>query len=305
MQSLSRYFTTTVMENSRSMLDHQKVVTANRALVEEKLTKIIKDGPENLQFIVDFDYTMSRAHKNGAPVDCSWGVFENFDKVPASYHAKVQTLKNKYFPIELDLSIEIEKKIPIMIEWYREANRALADSKVKKDWFPEMVAASNCELRDDTDLMMNLLAENKIPVLVLSAGLGDLIREIMTHYKVLHENTILVSNFLEFDSSETVVGLKNKDNMIHMFNKSESSLSDAQVDEVKQRKNVVILGDSLGDLQMADGVENPSVLLTVGFLNKNKDENLPKYQDAFDVVLVDDQTMDFPNSFLKDMLANL
>jgi len=301
LSGFSRFFSTT-MEKSRVILDECRVVTANRTSVEEKINKIISDGPENLQFIVDFDYTMSRAHKNGVPVDCSWGVFENFDKLPSTYHSKVKTIRDKYYPVEIDLSIKIEDKIPLMVEWYQEANNLLAESQVKKDWFPEMVAASNCELRDDTDLMLKLLADNNIPVLVLSAGLGDLIKEIMIYNEVFHNNTILVSNFLEFDSSGTVVGLENKDNMIHMFNKSERSLSGAKADHVKQRKNVIILGDSLGDLKMADGVENPNVLLTLGFLNKNKDENLVKYKEAFDVVLVDDQTMDFPNFILSDML---
>lgn len=290
------------MDRSRSLLEDTRVEAANRGSVEDKISRIIADGPENLQFIVDFDYTMSRAHKNGESVDCSWGVFENFSKLPSSYHDKVRSLRDKYYPVEIDLSIKIEDKIPIMVEWYVEANKALAESQVMREWFPEMVVQSNCELRDDTDVMLKLLAEHKVPVLVLSAGLGDLIHEIMSHFKVLHDNTILVSNFLEFDETGKVVGLKNKDNLIHMYNKKESSLSGVKGEAVKGRKNVIILGDSLGDLQMAEGVQDPNVLLTLGFLNKNKDDNLKKYKDAFDVVLVDDQTMDFPNSILLDML---
>ena len=137
-----------------------------------------------------------------------------------------------------------------------------------------MVAESNCELRDDTTLLLNRLNEGKIPVLVLSAGLGDLIREIMTHNGVLHENTSLVSNFLEYDVEGKVVGLKESEELIHMYNKSESILKRSQGDNFDGRKNVVLLGDSLGDLKMADGVKNPEVVLTVGFLNKNIEKSL-------------------------------
>ncbi len=37
------------------------------------------------------------------------------------------------------------------------------------------------------------------------------------------------------------------------------------------------MGDSLGDLHMAKGIPNPSVILKIGFLNKITEENLIKY----------------------------
>ena len=67
---------------------------------------------------------------------------------------------------------------------------------------------------------------------------------------------------------------------------------------------VVLMGDSLGDLRMAEGVENPDVVLKIGFLNSKVKERLDQYMEGFDVVLVDDQTMDFPNAILSDILVN-
>jgi hypothetical protein len=42
------------------------------------------------------------------------------------------------------------------------------------------------------------------------------------------------------------------------------------------------MGDSLGDLIMAKGFPNPNVILKVGFLNKNTQENLLKYKVGAD-----------------------
>jgi hypothetical protein len=42
------------------------------------------------------------------------------------------------------------------------------------------------------------------------------------------------------------------------------------------------MGDSLGDLHMADRIPNPKVILKIGFLNKNTQENLNKYKVGAD-----------------------
>ena len=84
---------------------------------------------------------------------------------------------------------------------------------------------------------------------------------------------------------------------IHMFNKKAPSQ-----EGLEERKNIVLIGDSLGDVRMADGIKDINVVLSIGFLNKNVEANLSEYKRCFDVVLVDDQTMDFPLALLQDVL---
>lgn len=87
---------------------------------------------------------------------------------------------------------------------------------------------------------------------------------------------------------------------------------------------MLLLGDSLGDLTMADGAPQHQNLLTVGFLNDQVgsgfraaeaaaaeqlteaaffgpqvDERKESYANAFDVVLVRDETMDVPNAIVR------
>ncbi len=42
------------------------------------------------------------------------------------------------------------------------------------------------------------------------------------------------------------------------------------------------MGDSLGDLHMAEGILNPNIILKIGFLNRNTQENLIKYKVGAD-----------------------
>ena len=280
------------------------VVVKNSEAVVEKIRKLVEGGPEQLQMIVDFDYTLTRAHKDGASVECSWGVLENYKELPSSYHTQVKAAKDKYHPIELDLSISREEKVPVMIEWYKVANKCLAESGVQRSWLPRMVAESNCELRDGTETLLRSLDTASVPVLVMSAGVGDLIMEILSHFNVIFKNMSVVSNFLQFDHEGNIIGLSEKDeDVIHVYNKADV-IRRRKVGEDCSRKNVILLGDSLGDLDMAAGVQNPNVVLTVGFLNRKTEANIETYQKNFDIVLVDDQTMEFPNTLLSEILGN-
>ncbi len=57
------------------------------------------------------------------------------------------------------------------------------------------------------------------------------------------------------------------DDLIHSFNKNQSSVHNSDYfKKLEGRHNVLLLGDSLGDLKMADGA-HPKNILTVGFLN--------------------------------------
>lgn len=72
-------------------------------------------------------------------------------------------------------------------------------------------------------------------------------------------------------------------------------------EHIRSRPNAVLMGDSLGDCSMADGAPGisppptgPSTLLRIGFLDHDVEQRLESYVENFDMVLVDDQTMDVP-----------
>ncbi|CAJ0959182.1 unnamed protein product [Ranitomeya imitator] len=132
-----------------------------------------------------------------------------------------------------------------------------------------------------------------------------------------------------------------KGELIHVYNKHGDALRRTEYfSHLKENSNIVLLGDSLGDLVMADGVSVENIL-KIGFLNDkdleidsdptstsktdslNKfptdlngqsairahdavvfqiDESLEKYMDLYDIVLVKDETLDVANSILQKIL---
>lgn len=53
-----------------------------------------------------------------------------------------------------------------------------------------------------------------------------------------------------------------------MYNKHDGALRNSEYfKQIKEYSNIILLGDSLGDLSMADGVTNAENILKIGFLN--------------------------------------
>ena len=282
---------------------HAQLKIANKPQVEAKLKSIVDGGHQKLQLIVDFDNTLTRHHKNGVLTDCSWGVMENSPLLPKAYTDQTNALRAKYLPIEQDPDLSIEEKIPYMVEWYTCANKLLQTNGIQRQMFGQFVQTSNVEFRDNTKTMLDGLTKAQVPVLVMSAGLGDILVEVMEHFAVYHRsNTKVVSNFLTYDSNGLVTGLDGT--MIHVYNKNENAIHDSQYFKgLHGRDNVILMGDSIGDLQMAEGVANPGAVLKIGFLNNmsTAEKRLPSFLSGFDLVLVDDQTMNVP----LDLMAQI
>lgn len=114
---------------------------------------------------------------------------------------------------------------------------------------------------------MKDLDDAKVPILIFSAGVGDVIDEALRQHGVMKPNVKVISNYMTYDSK----GKLNKFSVppINVFNKNESevSLSGSYFQDVVDRRNVILLGDSIGDLQMSHGVHSPRTVLTIGFLN--------------------------------------
>ncbi|XP_034197628.1 7-methylguanosine phosphate-specific 5'-nucleotidase A-like isoform X2 [Prunus dulcis] len=59
---------------------------------------------------------------------------------------------------------------------------------------------------------------------------------------------------------------------------------------VKTRRNVLLLGDHIGDLGMSDGL-NYENRISAGFLNDNVENSLDSYRKTFDIVYLNDAPM--------------
>jgi 5'-nucleotidase len=265
-----------------------------------KKHKLISEGISNLQIVSDFDKTITKA--SGAT---TYGLLEQSKLLSQEYHEKVSVLYNKFYPIEIDQTLTIAEKIPHMVEWYNSANQLLVDEKINISLFDEMIKRSNMKLREFTPEFLQTAELSDIPVLIFSAGIGELIEHIFTYFEGrVHKNVHVVSNRLSMDEQGVIVGFK--DPLIHVFNKNEVAVShDTGANwfkSVAHRKNMILLGDSPGDIGMATGLKNPGEIIKIGFLNYNVEKLLPAYKQLWDVIILNDGTFHFPLNLLQQII---
>jgi len=220
--------------------------------------------------------------------------------------SKLQALNEKYTPIEWSQTMSVEEKIPHMVDWWTKSHDLIAQSGFQKRMLDDFVKDANVELRDNSGDFFRITEESVIPILVFSAGLGDLI-DILFKQRMgkVPSNVHTISNFMEFDTKGIITGFR--DPLIHVFNKNATVIQGDHkfFDQLKLRPNVLLMGDSLGDLHMDVGIANEgSTVLKIGFFNKEVTEtSLKPYLSGYDLVLVNDQTFDVPLAILKAIIG--
>lgn len=274
------------------------VLMRERSRVEETIYAMQRAGAGSLQVISDFDMTLTRFAHNGKRVATTHNILDNRLLINEDCTKKMKELLNIYYPIEIDASRSIEEKLPLMVEWWTKVHELLIEQKIRKDLLAQAVRESSTMLRDGYKVFFDGLAEHQVPLLIFSAGVGDVLEEVIRQNHVFHPNVHIISNYMDFDRTGVLRAFKGQ--LIHTFNKREGALSHAAgLRELQGRPNVLLLGDSLGDLTMADGVSEPQNVLTIGFLNDQVEERKETYINSFDIVLVKDETMDVPNAIFR------
>ncbi|XP_036753340.1 cytosolic 5'-nucleotidase 3A isoform X1 [Manis pentadactyla] len=273
----------------------------NPARVEEIICGLIKGGAAKLQIITDFDMTLSRFSHEGKRCPTSHYVIDNSKLVTDECRKKLWQLKEKYYAIEIDPVLTIDEKYPYMVEWYTKSHGLLVEQALPKAKLKEIVAESDVMLKEGYENFFDKLQQYSIPVFIFSAGIGDILEEVIRQAGVYHPNITVVSNFMDFDDNGILKGFKGE--LIHVYNKHDGALKNTDYfSQLKDNSNIILLGDSQGDIRMADGVANVEYILKIGYLNDRVDELLAKYMDSYDIVLVKDESLDVANSILQKIL---
>ncbi len=279
-----------------------EIVIPNKERLEKTIESMKKDGADKLHVLADFDRTLTTAFVGGKSVRSLISVLYEGNYLTPDYAEKGQALSNKYHPIEVDPNVPFEEKWAAMDSWWREHSKLLIESGLNRDVIKKAVIESKVTLRDGYNDVADLLHTHNIPLVIMSAsGLGsEGIAQYLKQSGKFYPNVHLVCNEYEWDSTGRAVSLREP--IIHALNKYETAIQDySAFDAVRERKNVVLLGDSVSDVGMVQGFEYDN-LVTIGFLNDRVEENLERYQKAFDVVVIGDGSMEYVHELLREIV---
>jgi cytosolic 5'-nucleotidase 3 len=290
-----------VIEGSNPSVSAMKNIFIQKEF-EELKKRFKEDGVGKLHVLADFDRTLTKAFANGKKIPSLMSVLRDENYLTPDYPAKANALYEKYHAIEINLNIPQQEKKEKMEEWWRLHFKLLIESGLKKEDLEKAMKSANLALRDGCVELLDFLKEKDIPLVILSsAGLGiESIELFLKNRGLLYPNIYIISNYFEWDKNGKAVSVKEP--IIHGMNKSEITIKNFPniFNEIKDKTNIILLGDSLSDIEMAEGFEYKN-LLKIGFLNEDFDQNLVHYQKAFDVVLTHDSSVQFVLDLLKEL----
>ncbi|RXM36114.1 7-methylguanosine phosphate-specific 5'-nucleotidase [Acipenser ruthenus] len=283
-------------------LAKSNVCIRDRKRVEEIILSLQTGGANKLQIISDFDMTLTRFAHNGKRCPTSYSIVDTSLLISEDCKKTLKDLENTYYPIEIDPGRSVEEKLPLMVEWWMKAHAFLVEQKIRKDQLEMTVRGSGAMLRDGFKAFFDELYKHSIPLVIFSAGIGDVLEEIIRQAGVFHTNVKVVSNYMDFDENGVLQAFKGE--LIHTYNKQEGALKNSGLfNQQTGSRNIILLGDSMGDLSMADGVENAENILKIGYLNDKVEERREQYLNSYDIVLVKDESMDVVNGILQHIIA--
>lgn len=204
--------------------------------------------------------------------------------------------------MEMDPTLSLDKKKAAMYEWRTKQFAVMIKFGITKSMIEQTMQSDTVKLRQGSDSFFSLLQDQDIPLLIFSAsGLGyQAIQYFLTHEQKFSSNINIISN--DFIRDEEGRAISAKEPIIHSYNKNETVVHELPLyDKIKSRKNILLLGDSLGDVHMADGFEYENII-RIGFLNKDTPEHRQLYQEKFDLIILDDGPMDEVNKLMQKII---
>ncbi|KAG7390762.1 5'-nucleotidase, cytosolic III [Phytophthora pseudosyringae] len=295
-----------------------------------KMKKFTKDGPEQLLVIADFDRTLTPYYKQRSdlkaplePESSSHGLLMTSSVLSPDVANAHQELFARYYPVEISSTLSAEEKFPFMAQWWESTHSLLIDYRLTKEQVKEAVASGTLGFRHGFHALFKLLHDQQVPTLVFSAGLYDVIhaaleKEFAAEHKhtgaiaakgahdeqvFTPSNVHVVSNMMHFDAQGRIDRFDGR--TIHPLTKTAHALLDSpfwEECELEKRRNVLLLGDSRGDVRMADGLDAEAII-RIGFLNVHVDEALEEYLELYDVVFTNDASLVPVEMLIEQMTA--
>lgn len=279
---------------------YMKVEIVNQTALQQKIAALKKGGAAKLQIVTDFDRTLTPALLAGQEAPNSAGVLAMSGVLDPAFSQLSDELFRKYYPIEIDPHMSLAEKLPLMEQWMFEAIEGMKKFGLSRSKIKEIIDSGMLQVRQGVDKFFGLARSSDIPLVVFSAGIGNVIEQFLLARGLKSDNVHILSNFLAYDTVGNVTGLDGK--LINILNKSEAAIDEKYFyEELLSRPNVLLIGDSPRDTEMSKGIPHDCVL-KIGLLNHYSEAKYLQFTQVYDLVLHGDGNFDEINKILLDII---
>ena len=249
-------------------------------LIKNDLLKKIKDWEDDSFYILtDFDRTLTAGY-----CDSTWGLLSKSEYIPKEYSAERKKLFEYYRPIEINEELDYETKNKLMIEWWQKHINLLIKYNLTEELINKSSKESNALVfREGAKEFLVNMRDRNIPVIIISAGIGNFIKQFLINNNCDFDNIFIISNFIKFKDG---IAHGVNDDVIHSLNKDKIDFSNEIKDKIKNKKNIILFGDNISDVKMSKE-QDPKKILKIGFLEEKIEENRLYFEGKYDVVCVD------------------
>lgn len=278
------------------------IFIADKQQLQNKIEKFRNDGAGKVHIISDFDKTLTRFEVNGEKVNSVIAILRDENYLTPDYSERAKALFNKYHPFEIDFTIPWEERKAKMLEWWSTHYEVLKECGLTKSDLESIVNSNRILLRSGYDKFFELSDDNNIPITMITAnGLGgDIIKLILKRFNIKSDDINLIANEIIWDENGKFRDIKKP--IIHVLNKDEVIIEDEKIqNSIKGRDNVILLGDTEGDIGMVEHIKYDDII-KVGYLNEKEEELMEKYCEIFDIVITNDGGLEAVNKILKQII---
>lgn len=240
---------------------------------EAKLQRFGAAGIASVHGVFDFDLTLTAPTPEGRPIS-SWRMLE--DHLPPDARAYCEELFDHYYPLERSGTMTLEDAET----WWTKALTVQRDSRVNLSEV-EANFLNQDTIRGGTRELFDLMDKADIPSIILSAGVKNVIDIWCKAYGI--SPTAVVSTEFYTDEAGRMTGW-DEDSVVHVLNKGESAHPELMRLRT-ERPNVVVVGDSIHDADMAEGESNVIRIRVIDDESRDSAETRSKTEQRFDAAI--------------------
>lgn len=258
----------------------------NSENLKKDLLGLFSDGKDKLHILADFDGTLAKDFIDGEKVPSIISVLRDHPGYLSPYYQEAaKELYRTYAPFENDTQLSLEVRKAKMNEWWGKHDKLLIESGLTRAHIEQVATSGIIQLKDGAREFLEHTHRLDIPVVIISAsGLGEAIPLYCRYEKVDFPNVYFLINRFTWDSAGRATGCSVP--IIHSLNKDETLLSDFPdvYSKINKRMNVLLLGNSSGDVGMIQGFDYKK-LLTIGFVDREDLDKKSKLEKDFKYVI--------------------